>query len=52
LVPVLESKDAILQREERVKVVRCKYLSLKNGEEDLDLVEPAGVDGQVDKDQV
>ena len=44
LVTNLKGQDAILQFEDRLDVVGRKDLALQDGEVDLDLVEPAGVD--------
>jgi hypothetical protein len=52
LVVILEAEEAVLESGERVEVVWCEGLSLHDGEVNLDLVEPAGVDGCVDHDQV
>jgi len=44
----LETKEAILNFFERGEVVRCEHLSLDNGEVDLNLIEPTGMDRAVD----
>jgi hypothetical protein len=51
LIPALESQDAVLQDEERVEIVRGKDLALENGEVDLDLIQPARMDRQVNQDE-
>ena len=48
----LEAEDPGFGRLEGGTVVGRPGLSLEDGEVDLDLVEPAGVDGQVDQAQV
>src|SRR2546425_3005473 len=50
LVLAVESKQAIPQRRKRRKVVRREHFALHDGEVDLDLVEPAGMNGGVDRD--
>ena len=52
LVMGLEAEDPGFGRLEGGTVVGRPGLSLEDGEVDLDLVEPAGVDGQVDQAQV
>src|SRR3990172_9033164 len=46
----LEGKKPLADRSEGRKVVGCQYLPLADGEVDLDLVEPAGMDGTVNRD--
>jgi len=41
----LEGKEALLDRFQGREVVGCQNFPLKDREVDLDLVEPAGVDG-------
>jgi hypothetical protein len=48
LVISLETKQPILNFFERGEVVRCEHLSLDNGEVDLNLIEPTGMDRAVD----
>ena len=48
LVIRLETKQPILNFLQRGEVVRCEHLSLDNGEVDLNLIEPTGVDRAVD----
>src|SRR5215210_9364991 len=53
LLPVgLEGHDARLQLVEVVEVAWGQRLALEDREVDLDLVQPRGVDGEVDEDQV
>jgi hypothetical protein len=51
-VVVAEAEQALGQRVERVEVVRGERFALDDREVELDLVEPGGVDGQVDQAQV
>ena len=44
-VVVLEAKEALTDRVARRRVVRREHLALDDREVDLDLIEPAGVDG-------
>lgn len=48
----LEVQQAFLEGGERVEVVGGEDLSLDNGEEDLDLVESAGVDWRAHDDEI
>ena len=48
LVIRLETKQPILNFLQRGEVVRCEHLSLDNGEVDLNLIQPTGVDRAVD----
>ena len=52
LVALLKIHEALLQVGERGKIVRSEYLSLNDGEIDFNLVEPAGMNGSVDKKSV
>jgi len=52
LIAILESHELVLERGEVRKVVGREELALDDGEIDLDLVEPAGVDRSVDEDDV
>lgn len=52
LVVLLESEDAIGDSFLGVEIVGGEGFPLQHGEVDFDLVEPAGVNGQVDKNQV
>ena len=52
LVAGFEGEDVGCEVGEREGVGRREYLALKDGEVDLDLVEPAGMDGQVHDDGV
>jgi len=45
----LEGKQALLQVIERAEVVGREDLALNDGEVDLDLVEPTGMDRNVDE---
>jgi len=47
-----ERQQALLQVLQRREVIRCEDLPLHDGKVDLDLVEPAGVNGRMDNDQV
>src|SRR5215467_5907261 len=48
----LEGEDASLQLRQAVGDRRRQHLALEDAEEDLDLIEPGGVDRRVDQDQV
>lgn len=48
----LESEEPLFEFGQRREVVRREYFPLYDGEIDLDLVEPTGVDRSVDKDRV
>jgi len=50
LVMPLEGKEALADRSQGRKVVGRQNFSLQDGKVDLDLVEPAGVDGTVNRD--
>src|SRR5262249_34135632 len=52
LVALLKIHEALLNVGERGKIVRREYLSLNDGEIDFNLVEPAGMNGSVDKKSV
>ena len=52
LIVVLETKQAILDISERGEVIGGEGLALHDGEVDLDLVEPTGVDRAVDEDEI
>ena len=52
LIAVLESHQTPPERTEVREVARCAQLTLDDGEVDLDLVQPAGVDRRVHEDQV
>ena len=52
LIAILESHELVLERGEAREVVGREELALDDGEIDLDLVEPAGVDRGVDEDEV
>jgi hypothetical protein len=52
LIIVLKLQETLLDLMERVEVVGSEDLALDNGEVDFDLVEPAGVDRGVDRDEV
>ena len=47
----LKREQALFDGGQRGEVVGCKYLALDNGEVDLDLIEPAGMDGTVHGNQ-
>jgi len=47
-----EAKQALGERVERVEVIECERFALDDREVALDLVEPGGVDRQVDQAQV
>ena len=49
---LLEPHQLVLERGEARKIVGREELALDDGEVDLDLVEPAGVDRGVDEDDV
>jgi hypothetical protein len=49
---VLEGVEGERDLADRLEVVRFEHLSLHDREVDLDLVEPARVQGQVDEDEV
>src|SRR5713226_2390232 len=51
LVVVLEAEQTVLDLGQRGEVVGRQHLALDDGEVDLDLVEPAGVDRSVDEDE-
>lgn len=46
---MLEAKDAFGEGVQVGELGRFDGLALQDGEEDLDLVQPGGVDGQVDR---
>ena len=48
----LESEQALLEFGQRGEIVGGEDLSLNDGEIDLDLIEPTGVNGSVDEDSV
>jgi hypothetical protein len=48
-VVFLEAKEPLADRGERREVIRREDLALNNGEIDLDLIEPAGMDRGVDE---
>jgi hypothetical protein len=48
----LECEQALFEFGQRREMVRGEDFSLNNGEKDLNLVEPTGVDGSVDEDGV
>ncbi len=50
-VMLLEAEETILELGEGTEVVRGEHLALDNGEIDLDLVEPAGVNRSMDRDE-
>jgi hypothetical protein len=50
-IVVLEVKEPFFQRSERGEVVRGKGLSLDDREVDFDLIEPAGMDRTMDKNE-
>jgi len=50
LVMPLEGEEALLDRFQGREVVGCQNFPLKDREVDLDLVEPAGVDGTMNRD--
>jgi len=52
LVVALAVVESLGESGERGEVVRGEYLALEDGEVDLDLIEPTGMDGPVDQDQV
>ena len=52
VVAALKTEDSVFHLLSVCEVVGRKCLSLKDGEVDLDLVEPACVDGKMDGDQV
>lgn len=49
---ILKVKEPFGESVEVWEVVRCQNLPLDNGEVDLDLVQPAGMDGSVNEDEV
>src|SRR5438552_3085665 len=51
-VVFLETKEPLADGAERGKVIRREDLALDDGEIDLDLIEPACVDGGVDEDEL
>jgi len=51
-VALLEGHQSALDRVEVGEVVRGEHLALDDAEVDLDLVEPTGMDGQVDETEV
>ena len=51
LVVILEVEDSLGDVFAGVEVVGCEGLSLEHGEVDLDLIQPAGVHGQVHEDE-
>ncbi len=52
LVVSCEAEEPLFEGGEVGVVVGLQHLALDDREVDLDLVEPAGVDGQVDEDEV
>src|SRR6266511_4046319 len=52
VVPRLEGEQAPLDGGEVGEVVGREHLALHDGEEELDLIEPGGVGGQMDQDEV
>ncbi len=52
LVVALETEDGVGQSAERREVDRRKDLALQDREVDLDLIEPTGVDGSLNQDEV
>ena len=52
LVMALESQEALFEFDQRGEVVWCEDFSLNDGEIDLNLIEPTGVNRCVDKDYV
>jgi len=52
LVMALESQEALFEFDQRGEVVWCEDFSLNDGEIDLNLIEPTGVNRCVDKDCV
>lgn len=52
LIVSLKSEDATRGCQQRGKVGGRERLSLENGEVDLDLVQPARVDGEVDENEI
>src|SRR5436190_14027253 len=51
-VVFLEAKKPLTDRTERTEVIRREDLALDDGEIDLNLIEPAGVDGGVDEHEL
>ena len=51
-VVLLEAKDALFKGLERRKVIGSERFSLQDGEVDLDLVEPTGMDRTVNQDEL
>src|SRR5205809_875194 len=51
-VVFLEAKKPLTDRAERTEVIRREDLALDDGEIDLNLIEPAGVDGGVDEHEL
>src|SRR5262245_1650637 len=51
-VVLLEAQEPLTDGAERSEVIRCEDLARDDGEIDLDLIEPAGVDGSVDEHEL
>ena len=52
MVALLEAHELVSERGEICKVVGREELTLNDGEIDLNLIEPAGVDRSVDEDDI
>lgn len=52
LVAILEGENTVLEGEERIEGVRPEHLATKDRKIDFDLIEPAGVNGQVNEDEI
>ena len=49
VVPVLEAEESLLECCQIFEVLGCDDFALNDGEEDLNLIQPRRVDGQVDE---
>ena len=52
LISALESHQRQFQGLHILEIHRCQQITLNNGEVDLDLVEPTGMDQRIDQDDV
>jgi hypothetical protein len=52
LIVILESQDLMCWVLRRSEVVRFQDFASQDGEVDLDLVQPAGMDGQMDQEKL
>lgn len=51
-IVLLEAEESILNFLKRAEVIRCERLAFNDGEVDFDLIEPAGVDRSMHRDEI